>query len=162
MTNLGFTRAMDAAGIRVIQTDVGDRYVLDALREHTLALGGEQSGHVVFLDHAGTGDGMLTALQLLGRVAATGSSLAELASVMQRLPQVLVNVPVLDRAVATHPSVLAAATLASERLGDGGRVLLRPSGTELLVRVMVEAPTAYDAESCAELVAAAVRAVQQT
>jgi phosphoglucosamine mutase len=160
MTNLGFTRAMAEAGIGVIQTDVGDRYVLDALRSHGLVLGGEQSGHVVFLDHAGTGDGMLTALQLLGRVSTTGATLAELASAMQRLPQVLINVPVLDRSVAAAPEVLAAAALVSERLGDGGRVLLRPSGTEPLVRVMVEAPTVADAEACAELVAVAVRAVR--
>jgi phosphoglucosamine mutase len=159
MTNLGFTRAMEAAGIGVLQTAVGDRYVLDALRAHDLVLGGEQSGHVVFRNHAGTGDGMLTALQLLGRAAATGSSLAELAAVMERLPQVLINVPVLDRSVADAPSVLAAVAAVAARLGTSGRLLLRPSGTEPLVRVMVEAQTPDEAQSCAELVADAVRAL---
>lgn len=157
MTNLGFTRAMRAAGIRVLQSDVGDRYVLDALRAHDLVLGGEQSGHVVFLDHAGTGDGMLTALQLLGRVADTGSTLAGLASVMTRLPQVLINVPVLDRSIASAPAVRAAAAEAERQLGTTGRLLLRPSGTEPLVRVMVEAATTAEAERCAESVAQAVR-----
>ena len=109
MSNLGLHHAMRDAGIRLLTTPVGDRYVLEALREQDLSLGGEQSGHVVFADRATTGDGLLTALQLLGRVAGTGASLAELAAVVQRLPQVLINVPVADRArVATAPAVVAA------------------------------------------------------
>jgi phosphoglucosamine mutase len=158
MTNLGFTRAMAGAGIGVVQTDVGDRYVLEALRAHDLALGGEQSGHLVFADLATTGDGVLTGLALLQRVAATRTGLAELAAVVTRLPQVLVNVPVRDRRIAAHPDVLAAAAAVDARLGEGGRVLLRPSGTESLVRVMVEATTEAEAEACAAEVAAAVRA----
>jgi phosphoglucosamine mutase len=158
MTNLGFTRAMAQAGIGVIQTAVGDRHVLAAMREHDLALGGEQSGHLVFADRSTTGDGLLTGLALLSRVAETRTELASLAAVMTRLPQVLVNVPVPDRRVVSAPAVCEAAARVEARLGDAGRVLLRPSGTELLVRVMVEATTQAEAEACAELVAAAVRA----
>jgi phosphoglucosamine mutase len=157
MTNLGFARAMAAAGITVIQTAVGDRYVLEAMRKRSLVLGGEQSGHVVFHRHASTGDGMLTALQLLGWVASSATPLAELASVVQRLPQILINVEVRDRRIASYPEVAAAVAVAEARLGTSGRVLLRPSGTEPLVRVMVEAVTQTEAEECAEIVAAAVR-----
>lgn len=158
MTNLGFHRAMAERGIRVVETSVGDRYVLAALDEHGLVLGGEQSGHIVFLEHAATGDGILTALHLLAQLAATGRSLADLARVMQRLPQVLVNVPA-SRAAAGHPDVLAAVIRAEAELGDKGRVLLRASGTEPLVRVMVEASDEPSAERIARQVAAAVHAV---
>jgi phosphoglucosamine mutase len=157
MTNLGFTRAMEKLGIGVVRTAVGDRYVLEALHAHDLVLGGEQSGHMLFLDHATTGDGVLTGLQVLARMAQTGKSLAELAQVMTRLPQVLVNVIVTDRRVAALPSVSEAVARAQDELGDAGRVLLRPSGTEPLVRVMVEAPTQAQAEECAQRVAAVVR-----
>ncbi|HEV7657711.1 MAG TPA: phosphoglucosamine mutase, partial [Mycobacteriales bacterium] len=159
MSNLGLHHAMRDAGIRLLTTPVGDRYVLEALREHDLSLGGEQSGHVVFADRATTGDGLLTALQLLGRVAGAGVPLAELAAVVQRLPQVLINVPVADRArVATAPAVVAAVEAAAAELGDDGRVLLRPSGTEQIVRVMVEAPTQDSADAIAHRVATAVAA----
>ena len=159
MSNLGLHHTMRDAGIRLLTTPVGDRYVLAALREQDLSLGGEQSGHVVFADRATTGDGLLTALQLLGRVAGTGATLAELAAVVQRLPQVLINVPVADRArVATAPAVVAAVDAAVAELGDDGRVLLRPSGTEQIVRVMVEAPTQDAADAIAQRVAAAVAA----
>ncbi len=156
MTNLGFTRAMSAAGIGVVQTGVGDRSVLEALRAHDLVLGGEQSGHVVFLEHAGTGDGLLTALQVLSRMVSTGRSLGDLAGVMQRLPQVLLNVEVSDRTVVDEPAVAAAVAAAESSLGTTGRVLLRASGTEPLVRVMVEAPTADAAEEHASTIAQAV------
>jgi len=160
MSNLGFHHAMRDAGIRVLTTPVGDRYVLEALRTHDLSLGGEQSGHVVFLDEATTGDGLLTALQLLGRVAGTGTGLAELAAVVPRLPQVLVNVPVADKdRVAAAAEVRAVVAAAEAELGDDGRVLLRPSGTEQIVRVMVEAPTQPAAEEIAERIARAVTAV---
>ena len=159
MSNLGLHHAMRDAGLKVLTTPVGDRYVLEALREHDLSLGGEQSGHVVFADRATTGDGLLTALQLLGRVAGTGTPLAELAGVLHRLPQVLLNVPVADKAgVAVAPAVRAAVAEAEAELGDGGRVLLRPSGTEQIVRVMVEAPTQETADAVAHRVAAAVAA----
>ena len=145
MSNLGFVQAMQAAGITVEQTRVGDRYVLEAMRAGGFSLGGEQSGHVVMSEHATTGDGVLTALHLMSRMAATGTSLADLASVMHRLPQVLINVPGVDKSRADSDAALLAAVAAAESdLGRSGRVLLRPSGTESLVRVMVEAET-YEA-----------------
>ncbi|MBI1759694.1 MAG: phosphoglucosamine mutase [Actinobacteria bacterium] len=157
MSNLGFHQAMRAHGIHVAVTPVGDRYVLERLRSDGLSLGGEQSGHVVFPDHATTGDGLLTALQLLTRMAGSGRPLAELASVVRRLPQVLLNVPVADRArVAASGAVRTAVAGAEAELGDDGRVLLRPSGTEQLVRVMVEAPTDELAEAIARRLAAVV------
>jgi phosphoglucosamine mutase len=158
MSNLGFHHAMRDAGIKVVETPVGDRYVLEAMRRHGYSLGGEQSGHVVFLRHATTGDGLLTALQLLGRMAETGRSLAELTTVMTKLPQVLVNVAGVDRAKAADNAELAeAVAAATATLGDDGRVLLRPSGTEPLVRVMVEAPTEATAHEVAGRLAAVVQ-----
>ena len=159
MSNLGFHHAMREHGIDVVTTPVGDRYVLEELRARNLSLGGEQSGHVIFLDSASTGDGILTALQLLARVAATGVPLAELAAVVRRLPQVLLNVPVADKAAtAASPTVAAAVAAAQRELGDDGRVLLRPSGTEQIVRVMVEATTEERAEQVAARLAEIVRA----
>jgi phosphoglucosamine mutase len=161
MSNLGFHHTMRDAGIAVQTTAVGDRYVLEALRARGLSLGGEQSGHLVFLDHATTGDGLLTGLALLSRMAATGGSLADLTAVVQRLPQTLVNVPVRDRlAVAESDSVAEAVNAVEEELGETGRVLLRPSGTEQLVRVMVEAPTQTEADEIADRLAAVVAAVE--
>ncbi|WP_448615549.1 phosphoglucosamine mutase [Modestobacter sp. URMC 112] len=160
MSNLGFHHTMRAAGIQVHTTAVGDRYVLEALRSRGLSLGGEQSGHLVFLDWATTGDGLLTGLALLSRMSATGASLAELASVVRRLPQILVNVPVSDRlAVVESDEVAGAVNAVEAELGDSGRVLLRPSGTEQLVRVMVEAPTQEQAEATAARLAEVVAAV---
>jgi phosphoglucosamine mutase len=150
MSNLGFHHTMRDAGIAVQTTAVGDRYVLEALRAGGLSLGGEQSGHLVFLDHATTGDGLLTGLALLSRMKETGASLAELAAVVHRLPQTLINVPVSDRlAVAASDAVAEAVNAVEAELGDTGRVLLRPSGTEQLVRVMVEAPTQEQADAVA-------------
>ncbi|TFV65797.1 UNVERIFIED_ORG: phosphoglucosamine mutase [Bacillus sp. AZ43] len=160
MSNLGFHHTMRDAGIAVRTTAVGDRYVLEALRANGLSLGGEQSGHLVFLDHATTGDGVLTGLALLARMRATGSSLAELASVVRRLPQTLINVPVTDRlAVAESDAVAEAVNAVEEELGETGRVLLRPSGTEQLVRVMVEAPSQDQADAVAARLAEVVAAV---
>jgi phosphoglucosamine mutase len=159
MSNLGFVQAMRAQGIGVRQTKVGDRYVLEAMRVAGYNLGGEQSGHVIMSNHATTGDGILTALHVLERMATTGWALKELAAVMTRLPQVLVNVPDVDKARADDDAVLAAAVAEEEAaLGDTGRVLLRPSGTEPIVRVMVEAPTEELAGDVAERLAAVVRA----
>ncbi len=160
MSNLGLHHAMRAAGIALRTTPVGDRYVLEQLNRDRLSLGGEQSGHMIFRDHATTGDGLLTGLQLMARMASTGRSLAELSSVLRRLPQVLINVRVGDKlAVAASDDVANAVNAAQDELGDNGRVLLRPSGTEHLVRVMVEAPTQRQADtiaaSLAEVVAAA-------
>ena len=158
MSNLGFVQAMRAAGIGVRQTKVGDRYVLEAMKLSGFTLGGEQSGHVIMSRHATTGDGLLTALHVLARMAATGRSLADLAGVMDRLPQVLVNVPGVDKARADEDFVLAAAVAEAEaELGDQGRVLLRPSGTEPLVRVMVEAVTGDLAQQIADRLADVVR-----
>ncbi|MGJ5753920.1 phosphoglucosamine mutase [Streptomyces puniciscabiei] len=158
MSNLGFKLAMEKAGINLVQTAVGDRYVLEEMKEHGFALGGEQSGHVIILDHATTGDGTLTGLLLAARVAETGRSLRELASVMERLPQVLINVPDVDKARVKTSADLAAAVAEAEReLGETGRVLLRPSGTEPLVRVMVEAADIDQARSVAGRLADAVK-----
>jgi phosphoglucosamine mutase len=159
MANLGFKQAMAAHGITVHETPVGDRYVLDRMRTDGVVLGGEQSGHVVLLDHATTGDGVLTGLHLLSRVAATGKPLADLASVMTRLPQVLVAVGVEDRTSAMSSPALADAIAAAEHeLGAGGRVLVRPSGTEPVIRVMVEAADESTAHTHAGRIAAAVHA----
>ena len=132
----------------MVTTAVGDRYVLDALVDQGLSLGGEQSGHIVFMDAATTGDGLLTALRVMGCMASSGRPLAELAAVVRRLPQVLLNVPVTDKAaVAASAEVAAAVAAARTELGADGRILLRPSGTEELVRVMVEAPTQSQADA---------------
>jgi phosphoglucosamine mutase len=158
MSNLGFVHAMRAAGVGVCQTKVGDRYVLEAMRVSGYSLGGEQSGHVIMSEYATTGDGVLTALHVLERMAATGRTLKSLASVVHRLPQVLVNVPDVDKARADDDPVLAAAVAEEEALlGDTGRILLRPSGTEALVRVMVEAATQEEARSVAERLADVVK-----
>ena len=160
MSNLGLRLAMKREGITLLETAVGDRYVLEALRAHGFALGGEQSGHVILPAHATTGDGILTALHLMARMAGSGRTLADLASVVTKLPQVLVNVGVADRAAAcSAPAVLAAVEQAERQLGETGRVLLRPSGTEQLVRVMVEAATPDAAEETAARIADVVRAV---
>ncbi|MDT9591851.1 phosphoglucosamine mutase [Nocardioides zeae] len=157
MSNLGFTRALRAHGVDVVATQVGDRYVLEEMNASGRVLGGEQSGHVILSRHATTGDGLLTALQVAQRMARTGSSLAELAGVMTRMPQVLVNVPGVDKA-RTDDEVLQAAVVEEQgRLGETGRILLRPSGTEALVRVMVEAPTDAEARAVAERLADVVR-----
>jgi phosphoglucosamine mutase len=158
MSNLGFANAMRSAGITVQQTKVGDRYVLEAMKAGGFILGGEQSGHIVMLDHATTGDGTLTALHLMNRMATSGQSLAQLASVMTRLPQVLINVPDVDKSrAATDPQLSAAVVQAEAELGDSGRVLLRPSGTESLVRVMVEAESYEAANGVAHRLADAVK-----
>ena len=158
MTNLGFKLAMRREGVGVVETPVGDRYVLEAMRAQGLSLGGEQSGHLILLDHASTGDGTLTGLHLMARMAATGRSLADLAAVMDRLPQVLLNIPVQDKARVGGSDRVAAAVAAGEaELAAAGRVLVRPSGTEPLVRVMVEAPSGGQAQSVAERIAVEVR-----
>ena len=158
MSNLGFRRAMAAHGVRVVETAVGDRHVLEALEQGRWSLGGEQSGHVIFRDLATTGDGLLTGVQVLDLVARTGRPLAALAAVMERLPQVLHNVTVaardgLERATRVWDEVRAV----EAELADRGRVLVRPSGTEPIVRVMVEAPTAEQAEAAAGRVSAALQ-----
>ena len=158
MSNFGFRRAMDAAGIDIVETAVGDRYVLEALSAGGFSLGGEQSGHVVFADHATTGDGLLTALALLDVVHRSGRTLGELAAAtMTTWPQVLLNVPVAARVPDAADRLADEIDAARDRLGDRGRVLVRPSGTEPLVRVMVEAEHETQAQSVASELADAAR-----
>ncbi|WP_102159568.1 phosphoglucosamine mutase [Zhihengliuella halotolerans] len=158
MSNLGLKIAMEEAGIRIEETGVGDRYVLEAMRAKGYNLGGEQSGHVIFSDHATTGDGVLTGLHIAARVAATGKSLKELAATMQVLPQVLINVKDVDKtAFGSNAAVAAAVSDVESELGPNGRVLLRPSGTEPVVRVMVEATEQAVAEDMARRLAMIVQ-----
>jgi phosphoglucosamine mutase len=157
MSNLGLHLAMRAAGIDVRTTSVGDRYVLEELRAGEFSLGGEQSGHIVMPSFGTTGDGIVTGLRLMSRMAQTGSSLAALADAMHSLPQVLINVAVADKTtVAQAPSVRSAVAAAEAELGDTGRILLRPSGTEQVVRVMVEAADEDTARQVAVRVAESV------
>jgi phosphoglucosamine mutase len=159
MANLGFRRAMEEAGIEVRTTRVGDRYVLEEMLRTGAVLGGEQSGHVIFSDHATTGDGVLTAIVFLSLAAKAGVTVADLAARMQRYPQVLVNVTVRDRAALESASEVTEAVAAAEAaLGDRGRVLVRSSGTEPLVRVMVEADTEGAAHAHADAIADVIRA----
>ena len=154
MANLGFQLAMKREGIDVITTKVGDRYVLEAMREHGAVLGGEQSGHIIFGKRNTTGDGLVSALELLGVIAASGKTATELISVMEKFPQALVNVRVTDRTLYEGNEAIAAAEAdAVEELGDEGRLLVRPSGTEPLIRVMVEAHTQQQADEIANRVA---------
>jgi phosphoglucosamine mutase len=157
MSNLGLKIAMKQAGIEIIETKVGDRYVLEVIREGGYTLGGEQSGHLIFARYATTGDGILTGLQLLAQMSATGKSLKELASAMTVYPQVLINVPQVDKTKVDSDSELQVAVQeAQAELGEQGRVLLRASGTEPLVRVMVEAQDLGTAQSWAERIARVV------
>jgi phosphoglucosamine mutase len=159
MANLGFKLAMQQESITVVETAVGDRYVLEAMKSEGYVLGGEQSGHVVMSEHATTGDGLLTALHLMSRMTATGKPLSELAALVDKLPQVLVNVRDVDKSrLETSESVAEAIARAEAELGERGRILLRPSGTEPVIRVMVEAPTAEAAERIANELAAVVSA----
>ncbi|TDW29677.1 phosphoglucosamine mutase [Cryobacterium psychrophilum] len=157
MSNLGLRKAMAANDITVVQTKVGDRYVLEELNAHGYSLGGEQSGHVIMTRFATTGDGILTGLHLVAEMARTGKSIAELASVMTVFPQILVNVRGVDRSALASDDVIAQAVIEAEaELGDTGRVLLRPSGTEPMVRVMVEAADQPTADRLAHKLAAIV------
>ncbi len=158
MANLGFHHAMREAGVRVVATQVGDRYVLEEMLRSGAVLGGEQSGHVIFREQATTGDGLLTAVRFLSLAARRGVSVEELASCMRRFPQVLLNVPVADPGgLDGAEAVRDAVRRAEDELGDGGRVLVRASGTEPLVRVMVEAEAADDATRHADELAGVVR-----
>ena len=159
MANFGFVRAMREAGIEVVQTKVGDRYVLEAMREGGYAIGGEQSGHMILLDHNSTGDGLMTACQFLAAVIRSGKPVGEAVRVMEKMPQTLINVRVRDKhAVDGNAEVAAAVAAAEEALAGDGRVLLRPSGTEPVVRVMVEAADPAVAQAHAEAIAAVVEA----
>ena len=158
LRGLGLKIALRDAGISLRETGVGDRYVLEEMRNGGYSLGGEQSGHVIFADYATTGDGVLTGLQIAAQVALTGRPLKELSTVMTKLPQVLINVKGVDRTRVKGDAVVAQAVSAAEtELGDTGRVLLRPSGTEPVVRVMVEAADHKTAQGVAERLAQVVR-----
>lgn len=153
MSNLGFNIAMKELEIEVIAAAVGDRYVLEEMRSGGFTIGGEQSGHVVLSEFATTGDGVLTALHLMSEMKATGKSMAELAAIVNRLPQVLINVPNVDKGAISKSEVSGAVAKLEQELGSTGRILLRPSGTEPLIRVMVEAATADQAQSVAKVLA---------
>ena len=158
MCNLGFVRAMNTHGIEVVQTKVGDRYVLEEMRAKGYAIGGEQSGHMIMLEHNSTGDGLMTAVQFLAAVNRTGKTVGEAAKIVTKYPQVLINVGGVDKsALDVCEPVWAAVRVAEEEMGDTGRVLLRQSGTEPLVRVMVEAESDEDAQRHAEAIAAVVK-----
>ncbi|MHA7272245.1 phosphoglucosamine mutase [Arthrobacter sp. TMT4-20] len=158
MSNLGLKLALRDAGISLRETGVGDRYVLEGMRDGGYSLGGEQSGHVIFAQYATTGDGVLTGLQLAAQVARTGRSLKELSQIMNKLPQVLINVKGVDKAaVTTNEHVQQAVLEAQDALGETGRVLLRPSGTEPVVRVMVEAADMETAQRTADRLAETVQ-----
>lgn len=158
MSNLGLKRLMAERGIRVVETGVGDRYVLEGLAAEGASLGGEQSGHVIMTKYATTGDGILTGLHLAAEVARTGKPLSELAAQMTVFPQVLINVrDVAHSKLSSNAEIVAEVAAVEAELGDSGRVLLRPSGTEPMVRVMVEAPTEAAAAAMAERLAEAVR-----
>ena len=160
IANLGLKQFLQNSDIEVIETPVGDRYVLSAMEVGGYNLGGEQSGHLILADYAATGDGTLTALHLMQRMKQTGLPLAKLAAVVHKLPQVLINVSGVDRNLGvSHPAVLAEVDRLRAQLGESGRILLRPSGTEHLVRVMVEAPTDNEANAVAQALVAVVRKV---
>jgi phosphoglucosamine mutase len=157
MSNLGLERAIRSAGGRVIRTQVGDRYVVEEMRKHGYNLGGEQSGHLIFLDHATTGDGIIAALRVLAVMVREGRPLSELASVMQRTPQVLVNVKVgTKRPLDELADVMGLIRRVETDLGDEGRVLVRYSGTEAKARVMIEGPDQARIEEQAQEIASAL------
>ncbi|MBS5501757.1 MAG: phosphoglucosamine mutase [Eggerthella sp.] len=157
MCNLGFTKAMDAAGISVVQTQVGDKYVLNEMRKLNAVIGGEQSGHMIFLDHNSTGDGLITALQFLAACLRNDQPVSKTAALMQRFPQELINVRVADKHAVSENAVVADAIAEAEAKLDGsGRILVRPSGTEPLVRVMVEAATHEEALGYAQEIASII------
>ncbi len=159
MSNIGFYKAVEANGMQSVKTTVGDRYVMEEMRKSDYNFGGEQSGHLIFLDYTTTGDGMLSALQLVSVLKETNKPLSELAAEMEKFPQVLKNVKVTDKhQVDSNPIILEEIKKVESELGNEGRVLVRPSGTESLVRVMVEAPTK---EACEKFVDQVVAVIEQ-
>jgi phosphoglucosamine mutase len=159
MANIGFFKAAEALGLQTARTAVGDRYVMEEMRRGGFNLGGEQSGHVIFLDYNTTGDGILTSLQLVDTLIASGKKLSELKTIMRKYPQVLVNVRVADKSRFKGNEAIAKAVAAAEaELGDSGRVLVRPSGTESLIRVMAEGPDEAEVAAHVERIAAVVKA----
>jgi phosphoglucosamine mutase len=157
MSNMGFEKALERAAIRLLRANVGDRYVLEAMRAGGYRFGGEQSGHVIDLQRGTTGDGPMTAVTLFAIAARTRRTLHDLASDLTVYPQVLVNVRVTDKSVADHPTVREAVAAAERELANNGRINVRPSGTEPLVRVMVESSDAKQTHAVAQTVAEAIR-----
>jgi phosphoglucosamine mutase len=157
MANLGFKLAMKNESISIIETQVGDRYVLEAMEEKNFSLGGEQSGHVIMRNYSTTGDGLLTALQLMNVVSTEKKPLSALSQVVKKYPQILINVSDVDKAKINNEELQQAVKTAETSLNQSGRVLLRPSGTETLIRVMVEAETQDIAEKIAKDLAAVVK-----
>ncbi len=158
MSNIGLEIALSRLGIKMIRTKVGDRYVLEEMHKRGVILGGEQSGHIIFLNHSSTGDGIITSLQLLNCLVASGESLSKLASIMKKLPQLLVNVQVKDKGRWRKDKEVERAIAEAERKLEGrGRVLIRPSGTQPLIRIMVEGPDMRELEDLAENIAEAIR-----
>lgn len=158
MSNIGFFKGIEKAGLKATQTAVGDRYVMEEMRKGGYNLGGEQSGHVIFLDYNTTGDGILTALQLMDTLVASGSKLSELKQIMRKYPQLLVNVRVADKSAWKENAAIAGAIReVEEALGDNGRVLVRPSGTESLIRVMAEGPEKEQVEGYVQRIVDVIR-----
>ncbi len=154
MSNVGFVKAMKALNIKLVQTSVGDRYVIESMRERGFVLGGEQSGHIIMLHHNTTGDGILTAVQLASVMAKTGKPLSELRTIMRKYPQLLVNVKVASKqGWESNADIRNAIETVQAKLGDEGRVLVRPSGTEPLIRIMVEGPDAAKLEAYVKQIA---------
>ncbi len=163
MSNMGLHKAMKNAGINILETKVGDRYVMEKLLETGTILGGEQSGHIIFLDYNTTGDGLLSALQLLSILQEKGTKLSELAAQMERFPQVLVNAKVNDKEIIlTNEVIKAKIEEAQKQLGDDGRVLVRPSGTESLIRVMLEGPEQEELQKLANDIIEVIRTIDST
>lgn len=158
MSNIGFFKGIEAAGMKAAKTAVGDRYVMEEMRKGGYNLGGEQSGHVIFLDYNTTGDGILTALQLVDTVIQSGKSLSELKQIMRKYPQTLVNVRVADKSkLNNNAAVESAIRQVEDELGDNGRVLVRPSGTESLIRVMAEGPDKEQVEAYVQRIAEVIQ-----
>ncbi|MEW9702540.1 phosphoglucosamine mutase [Paenibacillus sp. SI8] len=158
MANIGFFKGIEKAGLKGLQTAVGDRYVMEEMRKGGYNLGGEQSGHVIFLDYISTGDGILTALQLVDTMVQSGKKLSELKSIMRKYPQLLVNVRVVDKSKLKDNAIIEAAIRkVEEELGDNGRVLVRPSGTESLIRVMAEGPDKEQVETYVHTIAKVIQ-----
>jgi phosphoglucosamine mutase len=162
MSNVGLERAFAREGITMLRAAVGDRYVLDAMQAGGFTLGGEQSGHIIDLDRNTTGDGPMTAVALFAIAVRSGRRIADLVAGLTIYPQLLINVPVADRAIARSPDIVAAVADAEATLGDRGRILVRPSGTESLLRVMVEAEDETTTRTVAEAVAGIIRSVAQS
>ena len=158
MSNIGFHQALKKKGIHVVSADVGDRYVMEKMLKGEYNFGGEQSGHIIFLNHTTSGDGMLTAIQLINIMKEKGKTLSELASEMTIFPQVLKNIPVKDKhAMMMNTELQHKIAEVENELGEDGRVLVRPSGTEALIRVMVEAETKDDCEKYADQIVEVIK-----